>query len=443
MDLPPAASASIPRLWPFKRTFYGWAIVYTSFLVSFAQVPMYGPVFAIFVKPIGDEMGWSRSTITLAFTIGSLGGSMLSALVGSVLDRYGARSVIVVAGMVVGSALFCVAAMTEPWHFWLAYGVGRAAAVAGIGLGTSVSIANWFVAKRGRAVAVRGVGQRTGQSVMPLLILPVLVLIGWREAFLLLGLLAVVFISVPAGVFLRRRPEDMGLLPDGVGSGKAHEVAQNEPMPVQLEYSWTLRQARRTRTLWVLTLGMALGLAAQIAVNVHIVANFEDQGLSEALAVTVVTIFGGVSAASMLAWGFLAERFNVRSVAMISMALYTVSMLVLLAAGASYSVAVLFAVIFGLATGGWTVSQVLMLANYFGRKHVGAIRGFVAPIEGLVAISGPMVAALIRDATGSYDAAFWAATAVFGASFAAFLLATPPTAPVSTQQPAERGGQLG
>ena len=138
---------------------------------------MYGPVFAVFVKPIGDEMGWSRSTITLAFTIGSLGGSMLSALVGSVLDRYGARSVIVVAGMVVGSALFGVAAMTEPWHFWLAYGVGRAAAVAGIGLGTSVSIANWFVAKRGRAVAVRGVGQRTGQSVMPLLILPVLVLI--------------------------------------------------------------------------------------------------------------------------------------------------------------------------------------------------------------------------------------------------------------------------
>ena len=437
MDLPPSASTTIPRLWPFKRTFYGWAIVYTSFLVSFAQVPMYGPVFAVFVKPIGDDLGWSRSTITLAFTIGSLGGSMLSAVVGSLVDRYGARGVIVVAGMVVGSALLGVAAMTEPWHFWLAYGAGRAAAVAGIGLGTSVSIANWFVVKRGRAAAIRGMGQRLGQSVMPLLILPVLVLIGWREAFLLLGLVAVVFISLPAGLFLRRRPEDMGFLPDGVIPGQAHDAAQAAPGRAETEYSWTLDQARRTRTLWVLTMGMALGLAAQIAVNVHVVASFEDQGMSEVLAVTVVTIFGGVSAVSMLAWGFLAERLHVRLVAMICMALYAVSMLVLLAAGVSYVVAVLFAVLFGLATGGWTIAQVLMVANYFGRRHAGSIRGFVAPIEGLVAISGPLVAAVIRDTTGTYDSAYWAATVVFGASFAAFLLARPPAVPVSPQHSGE------
>lgn len=420
----------MPRLWPFRGVFYGWAIVYTGFVVSFAQVPMYGPVFAIFVKPIGDELGWSRSTITLAFTIGSLGGSILSAIVGSLLDRYGARGVIVIAGMLVASALFGLALMTEPWHFWLAYGVGRAAAVAGIGLGTSVSIANWFVLKRGRAVAIRGIGQRLGQSIMPLLILPVLVLVGWREAFILLGVGALVFITVPSGIFLRRRPEDFGLLPDGAAHFIADDENYQKPIPIENEYSWTLQQARRTRTLWVLTIGMALGLAAQIAMNVHVVASFEDRGVSQTLSITVVTIFGGVSAISMMPWGFFAERVHTRLVAMICMALYVISMIVLLAFDVSYQVAVVFAVIFGLATGGWTVSQSLIVASYFGRLHAGAIRGFTAPLEGLIAISGPLVAAVIRDSTGAYEAAFWAITFAFGAAFAAFFFAMPQKIPL-------------
>jgi hypothetical protein len=129
----------LPKLWPSKF-FYGWAIVYASFLISIAQVPMYGPVFSVFVKPIEDELGWSRSTITIAFTFGSIGGSLLSAVIGSVLDKYGARTVTVIAGITVASALFGIATMSEPWHFWIAYGIARSAALAGVSLGTSVAI---------------------------------------------------------------------------------------------------------------------------------------------------------------------------------------------------------------------------------------------------------------------------------------------------------------
>ena len=89
MQRPPAPVGRLPRLWP-PRFYYGWAIVWASFLISVAQVPMYGPVFSVFVKPIGDDLGWSRSTITVAFTVGSLGGALLAAGVGPLLDRYGA-----------------------------------------------------------------------------------------------------------------------------------------------------------------------------------------------------------------------------------------------------------------------------------------------------------------------------------------------------------------
>ena len=487
MENGPARIQQLPRLWP-SRAYYGWAIVFTSFFISIAQVPMYGPVFSVFVRPIEDELGWSRTTITVAFTAGSLGGALLASVVGPIVDRYGARGVMSVTGLLVTAGLLAIAAMTEPWHFWVAYGAARTVSVAGVGLGTSVAIANWFIRMRGRAIAMRAAGQRTGQAIVPLLILPVLLTLGWRESFLVLGVVAAVFITVPSLLFIRRRPEDFGLRPDGdsapvhlrpdpnhphpplrgdlspQGRGESNSPrdastplrsAQHDnftrergadraptrdaPTPSEVpasagttaasaEYSWTLREVRGTRTLWLLTVGMAAGLAAQIAINVHAVANFEDKGISQGLAVTVASIFTGVAAVSMMGWGVLVERFHVRYVSMSAMGLFFLAMGVLLVAE-TYPMAVLFAVLFGLGTGGWTVAQMIMIPNYFGRLHAGSIKGFISPVEGLLGISGPLVAAFVFDTTGSYDAAFVAAAATFAVGCAAFYLAKPLRAP--------------
>ena len=220
MEPGPARIQQLPRLWP-SRAYYGWAIVFTSLFISIAQVPMYGPVFSVFVKPIADDLGWSRTTVTVAFTVGSLGGALLASAIGPLVDRYGARGVMGGTGLLVAVALLSVAAMSEPWHFWLAYGAARTVSVAGVGLGTTVAIANWFIRMRGRAIAIRAAGQRGGQAVMPLLILPVLLSLGWRESFVVLGVVAALFISLPSLVYIRRRPEDYGLRPDGDGGGTA------------------------------------------------------------------------------------------------------------------------------------------------------------------------------------------------------------------------------
>ena len=440
MESGPARIQQLPRLWP-SRAYYGWAIVFTSFFISIAQVPMYGPVFSVFVKPIEDELGWSRTTITVAFTVGSLGGALLASVVGPIVDRYGARGVMSVTGLLVTAGLLAIAAMTEPWHFWVAYGVARTVSVAGVGLGTSVAIANWFIRKRGRAIAMRAAGQRTGQAIVPLLILPVLLTLGWRESFVVLGVVAALFITIPSLMFIRRRPEDFGLRPDG-DSAPEHPHPNLPPsrgkgpggVPAFAgtteEYSWTLRQVRATRTLWLLTLGMAAGLSAQIAINVHAVANFEDKGISQGLAVTVASIFTGVAAVSMMGWGMLVERIHVRYVSMAAMGLFFLAMGVLLVAD-TYPMAVLFAVLFGLGTGGWTVAQMIMIPNYFGRLHAGSIKGFISPVEGLLGISGPLVAAFVFDATGSYDAAFVAAAGTFAVGCAAFYLAKPLRVPTT------------
>ena len=425
MESGDARIQQLPRFWP-SRAYYGWAIVFTSFFVSIAQVPMYGPVFSVFVRPIEDELGWSRTTITIAFTVGSLGGAMLASAVGPALDRYGARGVMAATGLLVTAALLSIAAMSEPWHFWVAYGAARTASVAGVGLGTSVAIANWFIRMRGRAIAIRAAGQRGGQAIVPLLILPVLLSFGWRESFAVFGVVAALFITVPSLLLIRRRPEDHGLRPDGDGPERLDAPRDR----ARSEHSWTLREVRTTRTLWLVTLGMAAGLAAQIAVNVHAVANFQDKGMPQGLAVTVASIFTGVAAVSMAGWGVLVERVHVRYVSMAAMALFVLAMGALLAAE-TYPAAVLFAVLFGLGTGGWTVAQMIMIPNYFGRLHAGAIKGFVSPVEGLLGISGPLLAAAVFDRTGSYEAAFSGAAVTFAVGCAAFYLAKPLRVPAA------------
>ena len=226
----------------------------------------------------------------------------------------------------------------------------------------------------------------------------------------------------------------MGALPApspsrGEGWGEGARLSPRERPPRagaagEGEYSWTLREVRGTRTLWLLTAGMAAGLAAQIAINVHAVANFEDKGISQGLAVTVASVFTGVAAVSMLGWGMLVERVHVRYVSMSAMGLFFLAMGVLLVAE-TYPMAVLFGVLFGLGTGGWTVAQMIMIPNYFGRLHAGSIKGFISPVEGLLGISGPLAAAFVFDTTGSYDAAFVAAAATFAVGCAAFYLAKP------------------
>lgn len=425
MEQGPARIRTLPRWWP-PRFYYGWAIVWATFFISVAQVPMYGPVFSVFVKPIADDLGWSRSTITVAFTVGSLGGALLAAGVGPLLDRYGARGVMAATGVIVAAALLGVAAMSEPWHFWLAYGAARTAALAGVSLGATVAVANWFVRMRGRATAIRAAGQRGGQAVVPLLILPLLLTFGWRESFAALAVSALIFVTVPSLLTIRRRPEDYGLRPDG--DGRTAAGAASDGAAAAGEPSWTLGEARRTRTLWALAAGMSCGIAAQIAINVHAAPHFQDKGISESLSVTIVSVFTGVAALSMAGWGALLERVHVRCASMAAMALFAAAMGVLLIAD-SYPLAILFAVLFGLGTGGWTVAQMMMIPNYFGRFHAGAIKGFISPIEGVVGISGPLVAAAVFDATGRYDAAFVGAGALFAAGFAAFYAAKPLGAP--------------
>ena len=258
---------------------------------------------------------------------------------------------------------------------------------------------------------------------MPLPLVAIMGWLSWREAWLVLGVLVVLLLVIPSAVLLRRRPEEFGLLPDGRSSGTRTDREIGEASE-QVEVIWTLGQAKRTRQLWLLILGQGGVILSLNATNLHMTAHLQDNGLSLALAATVTTIFAATGALTVLPWGFAMEHIHVRYLGLASTALLVVAMLLLVSAS-SFLAGAVFGLTYGLAIGAWTVTSRMLFANYFGRVHFGSIRGFAARLMVLANPAGPLLAAQIRDRTGSFDTVFYIFAGVFALSFLAFLIAVP------------------
>jgi sugar phosphate permease len=424
---PSTPEARIPKAWPFKKVFYGWAIVYAGFIASFGSVPMFGPVLGVFFEPMQEELGWSRATLAFAFTLGSMTSSVSTFVFGRVLDRYGSRAIVVIAGIIIVLAMIGISFMQAPWQFWILFGLGRGSAVGGIQIGVGISIANWFIKRRPRAAAIHQAGLRAGQSLVPLLILGLLAVTGWREAWRLLAVFTAVTIIAPAAVYLRRRPEDLGLHPDGEKpAASASDGPRGRNRDIR-DISWTLLQARRTRAFWMIIMFVSMDRFALGAINLHMVINFQDKGLSAAQAVSVLSLFAATSAVTSVPWGFMLEKFHIRYGAMLVSLLLGLSMGVVLIAD-NYPLAIAFGLVFGLAISGATLVEELLLPDFFGRAHLGAIRGFSAPFR-LLAPLGATMAGFIHDWTDSYDLAFTIFAGVFFATLLSMAFATPPQKP--------------
>ena len=420
----PGSKAPAALIWPFKTVYYGWGVASVSLLMSFATVQMYGPVLSVWVKPIGDDMGWSRTEISIAFTIGSFLGTVLTAATGRVLDKRGARAVTTVSAMLIAGLLVGLALMQSPWQMWIFFGLGRGMALAGVQLGTTVAVANWFVQKRGSAIAMAAFGQRFGQAVVPLLILPIMLTLSWRHAYGVLALSTVLLAALPAFLFIRRRPEDYGMLPDGVKPGVTATASQLARAAADA-IPWTAREAMRTRAFWLIVATMTCVGFAQTAVNLHAAASFQEKGISYAASTSIVFIFAITSASTTFIWGWLVDRIGLRFVMMASAVFYMAAMFVITNAS-TYPGAIAFGLVFGTASGAWTIGNRLLVPNYFGRRSTGTVRGATAPFNAAVGPLGPTVAGAIYDATGSYSLAFLIFAGVFALAFVAMALARPP-----------------
>ncbi len=414
-----------------RRLFYGWVIVGVMAASGAVSMAMGSLNFGLFIKPMGDELGIGRAAFGWAQTARQGAGALSSPVIGPLLDRFGARAMLPIAALATGGAMIGLANMSVAWHLVTLFAIMGLVGMSGPGaLVTSVPVLKWFVLDRGRALAFMSLGIPIGAMLFVPLTQYLIDEVGWRMAWIILAMIGVGVIVPLGAIFIRRQPEDMGLLPDGDVSPDSIEPESGPPRTAQAEVSWTVSEAVRTTTLWRLVIVFSAVSLATGTVALHRIADFMDKGFDPTL-ISFATAFDAVCAGvATFTFGMLVRRVPGRILGAIGfMLLATASVMTIYA----YNDTIMFTsmAIFGLGIGGMMFLQNFIWADYFGRESVGAIRGLVNPINLVVGGLGAPAAGYVHDRWDTYEPAWWTGVALM--AFAALLtLATP--APRKTVQ---------
>ena len=409
------------------RFFYGWVIVFVMATAGAVSMAMGSLNFGLFIVPMGNSLGIGRSWFGWAQTARQFSSSVTSPAVGWLLDRYGSRVMLPVAALVTGLAMIALAFMTDAWHLVALYAAMGLVGMSGPGaLVTSVPVLKWFVRERGRAIAYMGLGIPIGAIVFVPLTQIFIDAWGWETAWIALACIGIGAIVPLAAIFVRRQPEDMGLLPDGEVAPPAAGSGLRGGVPAAsaaaLEYSWTAAQALRSPTFWSLVAVFSMVSLAVGTVAVHRIADFTDRGFDTTL-ISWATAFDAVCAgAATFAFGRLVSRVAARFLGAVGFGLLAIASVMTIYA---QSDATMFGsmAIFGLGIGGMMFLQNFIWADYFGREYVGSIRGISMPINLIVGGIGAPIAGYAHEWTGTYTAMWWIGVGLMAAS-ALLLLAT-------------------
>ena len=239
------------RLKKFLPFYYGWVVVGASGTAVFARMAPNITTLSIFIFPLSQEFGWSRTLISGAVSAGALAALVLSPAIGWAIDRYGVRPVLVVSMLVLGAAMTSLAWATVPLTFYLAFAAARVVFHTPAPIGASTVASRWFIKKRGRAIGVIFLCGAIGGLVFTILTAQMIEHFGIKAAWLSLGIVVLAVSVAPALFLVVERPEDIGLLPDNdqdspPGSSDSQETTGPS------DDSWTVAEALKTRSFWIL-----------------------------------------------------------------------------------------------------------------------------------------------------------------------------------------------
>ena len=377
---------------------------------------------AVFMFPLAEDLGWSRTLIAGAASFGGLAASGASPIVGWLIDRYGARIVLATSVFILGLSTISLAWATVPIAFYLAYGIGRVIFSSPVQIGASVVATRWFIRMRGRASGVLFLSHSLGMIMFPLVASIVIDRRGWQDAWIVLGLIVWAVALLPSTLLIAEKPEDVGLKPDGDEVEEEEEVSSG---PTDEEPGWTLKAAMKTPALWILALGTGLLFLMQAGINTHLAAFLRDEGLSPVYAGVGVGLNAAFLGLGSVAWGWLVERVPARHVLTMVAAVMSVGALLFMTTS-STTQALVYSAFFGFGLGGMLSVPPVAYADYYGRRSLGAIRGVAEPLTSGGQAVGAVAAGAAFDLTGNYQIAF-VAFAILGAlTMVMVQLARPP-----------------
>jgi MFS family permease len=403
-----------------KRIFYGWWIVVAAFLNLFFAVGIIFYGFPVFYPALAEALGFTRAQLTQGFLLGFLiVGLPFGLVAGAVIDRLGARGVILAGLGLVGTSLLLMGFMSRLWHYELLCITEVLGYVLAGPIANQVLVTRWFEARRGSAMGYAYLGLGLGGVVAPLLVNYLIRNFGWRHSFEFLGVL-IMLVLIPVGIGVTcSTPADLGLLPDGADQA----VAATQKRPTTAT-TFEIKSALRSSNFWLILAGSTLVVGAIGAVTQHFILFVKDQGYSTAIASRFFTGLLTASLGGRVLVGYIADRFRKKN----TMALfYCVLSLSILLLSVSHRPAMIwgFVVLFGFSMGADYLLIPLVTAECFGTASLGKILALIIMGYSLGQWGAPWIAGRIFDARHSYELA-WNTIAVAGLVGAAAVFAVSP-----------------
>ena len=413
--------------------YYGWVVFALVNLPSFGARPVASvAVLSVFLVPMTEEFGWSRGLFSGAVSLGAVCGVVMSPFAGRFIDRYGSGVTLAGCSAIVGVCAMLLALVSQVWTFYAIYVPGRAVFSSPLELGTTTAISNWFIRRRPMALAWFGAVQGVGLGLLPLAAAMLIDAFEWRSAWVALGVFTIATGILPPLLLMARRPEDMGLEADPTRQAREPEVHAAPPAasPGRATALWrdtdyTVREALHTPAFWILALFSMVGFMAQAGVSLHQAAHYVDAGVSHGQAALVATSFALGQIPGGMVWSAVGRRIPVRLMLAVS-AMWVAAGVLGIGFTERLVWGILLGFLFGAGVGGLHTLLRLAWADYYGRLHLGAIRGLTLPAQIGGQAIGPVVSGFMFDASGGYLFPFAIFGAAVGVSALLVLAAVPP-----------------
>ncbi|MSQ36103.1 MAG: MFS transporter [Dehalococcoidia bacterium] len=409
-----------------RRPFYGWWIVGAGAATQAIGSGLLQQAFGTYVVLLGKEFGWSRTTLSGAFSLARVEDGLLGPIEGWLLDRFGPRAVMRAGFVLFGAGFFLFARIDTVFEFYATFLImSVGASMAGF-LAITTAVVNWFVRQRSLAMGIALLGNPIGGYALPLVV-RALETWGWRDVANASGVIVLVA-GLAAAQLVRHRPEQYGLLPDGdppaapddgtLQAGEGDHARGGE-------VNFTAAQALRTRAFWFISMAHAASVLVVSVTQVHYTAHVvETFGVSLTTAAAMLMLQTTTNFIARPLAGVLSDRVGSRNVIMVAMLMHSVALL-LLAFGTTLWTVAAFALLNGAAWGARVPVIVAMRAEYFGARSFGTIMGLSSMAVTVGSVAGPVLAGLSYDITGNYEFGF-AALALLAGAGTIFLVFTPP-----------------
>lgn len=397
---------------PKPRFYYGWLVLGTAALGAFIATGVAQTVLGGIQDLIANDMGWDRTTIAFAATIATWVSGMTMPFVGKLVDRYGPRYMMLAAALIVSACSFTLSGVNSVWQFYVAYIISRSFAGPNLqNLVPRTVAVNFFRRKRNLALGITALNRIGGEALNLLIITLVASAFSWRAAYRTLGIIALP-LCIPLFLIMRRRPEDIGLRPDGDTAPSMPRARAGAAFAPPAEYAWGLREVIHKPPFWFIVWAEFLSVTTTAAVAFQLVPFLTDNGMpyrTAAFALMISVLLGGLS---VPLWGHLSDKFTIRRLTMTVM-LATSVPTAAFAFIDPQSVGFYASIIWGIASGGIPIVGSMMIGEYFGRRSFGAVSGLTGPFRTAAMGLGPALGALIVNATDAYTAIFALAVASY------------------------------